>query len=171
MTNGSVVIQWAANSSGDFIMRHRASLSSSDPKCSKTSTMRGTKRTFSQIVGYQLLIKSLDPRQPSYRENRSFLGKLFTEYWLKRDQRSNENIMHRQRQDGSGGASSQQVDLRFSGPPLGQGAGGGARTRDRGCPADLRVSSLVTAQLTHLTSYFRRSNPTPAPYPQGSKSR
>ncbi|GFO48121.1 hypothetical protein PoB_007462600 [Plakobranchus ocellatus] len=41
-------------------------------------------------------------------------------------------------------ASPQQGDLRLSGPPSGQGAGGGARTRDRRVPADLRVHSLAT---------------------------
>ncbi|GFO13388.1 serine/threonine-protein kinase 32c [Plakobranchus ocellatus] len=33
---------------------------------------------------------------------------------------------------------------RLSGPPSGQGAGGGARTRDRMVPADLRADSLAT---------------------------
>ncbi|GFO34477.1 hypothetical protein PoB_006098200 [Plakobranchus ocellatus] len=33
--------------------------------------------------------------------------------------------------------------LRLSGPPSGQGAGGGARTRDRRVPVDLRADSLV----------------------------
>ncbi|GFN96428.1 hypothetical protein PoB_002293400 [Plakobranchus ocellatus] len=41
-------------------------------------------------------------------------------------------------------ASPQQGDLRLSGPPSGQGAGGGARTRDRRVPADLRADSLAT---------------------------
>ncbi|GFN96447.1 hypothetical protein PoB_002295300 [Plakobranchus ocellatus] len=36
---------------------------------------------------------------------------------------------------------SQQGDLRLSGPPSGQGAGGGARNRDRRVPADLRAAS------------------------------
>ncbi|GFO21315.1 hypothetical protein PoB_004782000 [Plakobranchus ocellatus] len=35
-------------------------------------------------------------------------------------------------------------DLRFLGPPSGQGAGRGARTRDRRLPADLRADSLTT---------------------------
>ncbi|GFN95502.1 hypothetical protein PoB_002200800 [Plakobranchus ocellatus] len=35
-------------------------------------------------------------------------------------------------------------DLRLSGPPSGQGAGSGARTRDRGVPADLRADSQAT---------------------------
>ncbi|GFO30129.1 DNA primase [Plakobranchus ocellatus] len=35
-------------------------------------------------------------------------------------------------------------DLRLSGPPSGQGAGGGARTRDRKVPADLRAELLAT---------------------------
>ncbi|GFN93990.1 hypothetical protein PoB_002049600 [Plakobranchus ocellatus] len=41
-------------------------------------------------------------------------------------------------------ASPQQSDLRLTGPPSGQGAGGGARTRDRGIPADLGADSLAT---------------------------
>ncbi|GFO27834.1 hypothetical protein PoB_005433900 [Plakobranchus ocellatus] len=40
--------------------------------------------------------------------------------------------------------SPQQGDLRLSGPPSGQGAGGGARTRDRRVPADLRADWLAT---------------------------
>ncbi|GFO13259.1 THAP domain containing 9 [Plakobranchus ocellatus] len=45
-------------------------------------------------------------------------------------------------------ASPQQGDLRLSGPPSGQGAGGGARTRDRKVPADLRADSLATVPPT-----------------------
>ncbi|GFN92307.1 hypothetical protein PoB_001881300 [Plakobranchus ocellatus] len=45
-------------------------------------------------------------------------------------------------------ASPQQGDLRLSGPPSGQGAGGGARTRDRRVPADLRADSLATVPPT-----------------------
>ncbi|GFN87591.1 hypothetical protein PoB_001409700, partial [Plakobranchus ocellatus] len=41
-------------------------------------------------------------------------------------------------------ASPQQGDLRFTGPPSGQGAGGGVRTRDRQVSADLRADSLAT---------------------------
>ncbi|GFO18191.1 hypothetical protein PoB_004469600 [Plakobranchus ocellatus] len=41
--------------------------------------------------------------------------------------------------------SPQQGDLRHSGPPLGQGTGGGARTRDR---RDLRADSLATVPST-----------------------
>ncbi|GFN74699.1 hypothetical protein PoB_000120500 [Plakobranchus ocellatus] len=37
-----------------------------------------------------------------------------------------------------------QGDLRLLGPTSGQGAGGGARTRDRRVPADLRADSLTT---------------------------
>ncbi|GFO15991.1 hypothetical protein PoB_004249600 [Plakobranchus ocellatus] len=47
-------------------------------------------------------------------------------------------------------ASPQQGDLRLSGPPSGQGAGGGARTRDRKVPADLRADSLATVPPTPL---------------------
>ncbi|GFO27848.1 hypothetical protein PoB_005435300 [Plakobranchus ocellatus] len=41
-------------------------------------------------------------------------------------------------------ARPQQRDLRLPGPPSDQGAGGGARTRDRKVPADLRADSLAT---------------------------
>ncbi|GFO38812.1 hypothetical protein PoB_006531700 [Plakobranchus ocellatus] len=44
--------------------------------------------------------------------------------------------------------ASPQGDLRFSGPPSGQGADGGARTRDRRVPADLRADSLATVPQT-----------------------
>ncbi|GFO07997.1 hypothetical protein PoB_003450200 [Plakobranchus ocellatus] len=44
----------------------------------------------------------------------------------------------------------QQGDLRLSGPPSGQGAGGGAQTRDRRVPADLRADSLATVPPTPL---------------------
>ncbi|GFN91809.1 hypothetical protein PoB_001831500 [Plakobranchus ocellatus] len=40
--------------------------------------------------------------------------------------------------------ASQQSFLRLSGSPSGQGAGGGARNRDRRVPADLRGDSLAT---------------------------
>ncbi|GFN89178.1 hypothetical protein PoB_001568400 [Plakobranchus ocellatus] len=40
--------------------------------------------------------------------------------------------------------SPQQGDLRLLGPLSGQGAGGGARTRVRRVPADLRADSLAT---------------------------
>ncbi|GFO43926.1 hypothetical protein PoB_007043100 [Plakobranchus ocellatus] len=46
--------------------------------------------------------------------------------------------------------SPQQGYLRLSGPPSGQGAGGGARTRDRRVPADLRADSLATVPPTPL---------------------
>ncbi|GFN75936.1 hypothetical protein PoB_000244200 [Plakobranchus ocellatus] len=42
----------------------------------------------------------------------------------------------------------QQGDLRLSGPPSGQDAGGGARTRDRRVPADLRADTLATVPPT-----------------------
>ncbi|GFO18574.1 hypothetical protein PoB_004507900 [Plakobranchus ocellatus] len=41
-------------------------------------------------------------------------------------------------------ANPQQGDPRLSGPPSGQGTGGGARTRDRRIPAGLRADSLAT---------------------------
>ncbi|GFN83551.1 hypothetical protein PoB_001005700 [Plakobranchus ocellatus] len=47
-------------------------------------------------------------------------------------------------------ASPQQGDLRLSGPPSGQDAGGGARTRDRKVPADLRADLLATVPPTPL---------------------
>ncbi|GFO17064.1 hypothetical protein PoB_004356900 [Plakobranchus ocellatus] len=42
----------------------------------------------------------------------------------------------------------QQGDLRLSGPPSSQDAGGGAQTRDRRVPADLRADSLGTVPPT-----------------------
>ncbi|GFO09357.1 hypothetical protein PoB_003586200 [Plakobranchus ocellatus] len=55
-------------------------------------------------------------------------------------------------------ASPQQGDLRLSGPPSGQGAGGGARTRDRRVPADLRADSLATVPPTppYKEGYMKR---------------
>ncbi|GFO40915.1 hypothetical protein PoB_006742000 [Plakobranchus ocellatus] len=50
-------------------------------------------------------------------------------------------------------ASPQQGDLRLSGPPSGQGAGSGARTRDRRVPADLRANSQATVLPTPPTRY------------------
>ncbi|GFN76081.1 hypothetical protein PoB_000258700 [Plakobranchus ocellatus] len=44
--------------------------------------------------------------------------------------------------------SLQQSDLRFSGTPSGQGAGGGARTRDRRVLEDLRADSLANGPPT-----------------------
>ncbi|GFO16737.1 hypothetical protein PoB_004324200 [Plakobranchus ocellatus] len=41
-------------------------------------------------------------------------------------------------------ASSQQRDLRLSGPPIGQGVGSGTRTRNRRVSADLRAGSIFT---------------------------
>ncbi|GFN83427.1 hypothetical protein PoB_000993300 [Plakobranchus ocellatus] len=41
-------------------------------------------------------------------------------------------------------ASPQQDDLRLSGPPSGQGAGGATRIRNRGVRADIRAGSLST---------------------------
>ncbi|GFN89238.1 hypothetical protein PoB_001574400 [Plakobranchus ocellatus] len=48
--------------------------------------------------------------------------------------------------------SPQQGDLRLSGPPSGQGAGGEARTCDRRVPADLRADSLATMPPTPLNN-------------------
>ncbi|GFO23810.1 hypothetical protein PoB_005031500, partial [Plakobranchus ocellatus] len=39
--------------------------------------------------------------------------------------------------------SPQKSDLNLSGPPSGQGIRGGARTRDRAVPADLRAALLA----------------------------
>ncbi|GFO01060.1 hypothetical protein PoB_002756500 [Plakobranchus ocellatus] len=55
------------------------------------------------------------------------------------------------------GTSPQQGDLRFSGPPSGQDAGGGARTRDRRVPVDLRADSLATVPPTPLEEGKGRS--------------
>ncbi|GFN93026.1 hypothetical protein PoB_001953200 [Plakobranchus ocellatus] len=55
-------------------------------------------------------------------------------------------------------ASPQQGDLRLSGPPSGQGAGSGARTRDRRVPADLRADSQATV-LPTPPSFSRTSSP------------
>ncbi|GFO18006.1 hypothetical protein PoB_004451100 [Plakobranchus ocellatus] len=49
-------------------------------------------------------------------------------------------------------ASPQQGDLRLSGPSSGQAAGGGARTRDRRVPTDLRADSLATVPSTPPTT-------------------
>ncbi|GFO01589.1 hypothetical protein PoB_002809400 [Plakobranchus ocellatus] len=54
-------------------------------------------------------------------------------------------------------ASQQQGDLRLSGPPSGQGTGGGARTRNRRIPADLRVDSLATVPPTSQL-HFKDNN-------------
>ncbi|GFN91377.1 hypothetical protein PoB_001788300 [Plakobranchus ocellatus] len=48
--------------------------------------------------------------------------------------------------------NTQQGDLRLSGPLSDQGAGGGARTRDRMVPSDLRVDSLASVPPTPLMS-------------------
>ncbi|GFN94253.1 hypothetical protein PoB_002075900 [Plakobranchus ocellatus] len=45
-------------------------------------------------------------------------------------------------------ASPRQGDLKLSSPPSGQDADGGARTRDRRVPADLRAGSLATVPPT-----------------------
>ncbi|GFO37359.1 hypothetical protein PoB_006386400 [Plakobranchus ocellatus] len=47
-------------------------------------------------------------------------------------------------------ARPQQGDLRLLGPPLGRGADGGARTRDRKVPADLRADLQATVPPTPL---------------------
>ncbi|GFO33427.1 hypothetical protein PoB_005993200 [Plakobranchus ocellatus] len=49
-------------------------------------------------------------------------------------------------------ASPQQGDLRLSGPPSGQGTGGGARTRDRRVPAYLRAGLLATVPPTPIVT-------------------
>ncbi|GFO07121.1 hypothetical protein PoB_003362600 [Plakobranchus ocellatus] len=45
-------------------------------------------------------------------------------------------------------ASLQEGHLRLLGPPSGQGADGGARTRDRGIPADIRADSVASVPST-----------------------
>ncbi|GFO43227.1 hypothetical protein PoB_006973200 [Plakobranchus ocellatus] len=57
-------------------------------------------------------------------------------------------------------ASPQQGDLRLSGPPSGQGAGSGARTRDRRVPADLRADSQATVLPTpqYKKKHFRKDS-------------
>ncbi|GFN86758.1 hypothetical protein PoB_001326400 [Plakobranchus ocellatus] len=50
----------------------------------------------------------------------------------------------------------QQGDLRLSGPPSGQGAGSGARTRDRRVPADLRADSQATVLPTPPHSQYKQ---------------
>ncbi|GFO43302.1 hypothetical protein PoB_006980700 [Plakobranchus ocellatus] len=64
-------------------------------------------------------------------------------------------------------ASPEQDDLRLSGPPQGQGTGGGARTRDRRVPADLRTDSLTSVppkrhslEKKHSTRNLSRRNGT-----------
>ncbi|GFO35498.1 hypothetical protein PoB_006200300 [Plakobranchus ocellatus] len=47
-------------------------------------------------------------------------------------------------------ACRQQGDLRLSGTPSGQGTGGGARTRYRRIPADIKADSLTTVSPTPL---------------------
>ncbi|GFO01116.1 hypothetical protein PoB_002762100 [Plakobranchus ocellatus] len=54
-------------------------------------------------------------------------------------------------------ASPQQGDLRLSGPPSGQGAGGGARTSNRNVSADLRADSLATVPPTSHDATMRCS--------------
>ncbi|GFO04717.1 hypothetical protein PoB_003122200 [Plakobranchus ocellatus] len=49
-------------------------------------------------------------------------------------------------------SQSTKGDLRLSGPPSGQGAGSGARTRDRMVPADLRADSQATVLPTPLNN-------------------
>ncbi|GFN80120.1 hypothetical protein PoB_000662600 [Plakobranchus ocellatus] len=50
-------------------------------------------------------------------------------------------------------ASPQQGDIRLSGPPSGQGAGGGARTSNRRVSEDLRMDSLATVPPTPPTTH------------------
>ncbi|GFO11475.1 hypothetical protein PoB_003798000 [Plakobranchus ocellatus] len=49
-------------------------------------------------------------------------------------------------------ASPQLGDIRLPGPPSGQGAGGGARTRNRRVHADLRTDSLAIVPPTPRVS-------------------
>ncbi|GFO09869.1 hypothetical protein PoB_003637400 [Plakobranchus ocellatus] len=45
--------------------------------------------------------------------------------------------------------SAKQDDLMLSGPPSGQGTGGGAQTHDRGVSTDLKADSLATLPPQH----------------------
>ncbi|GFO49329.1 hypothetical protein PoB_007583400 [Plakobranchus ocellatus] len=56
-------------------------------------------------------------------------------------------------------ASPQRDDVRLSGPPSGQGAGGGARTCDRWIPADLTADSLATVPPTPRVSESKLAGP------------
>ncbi|GFO04683.1 hypothetical protein PoB_003118800 [Plakobranchus ocellatus] len=58
-------------------------------------------------------------------------------------QKSSDNFVDRDKKT-KFRLSPQQGDLRLSGLPSGQGAGSGARTRDRRVPADLRADSQAT---------------------------
>ncbi|GFO41752.1 hypothetical protein PoB_006825700 [Plakobranchus ocellatus] len=53
-------------------------------------------------------------------------------------------------------ASPQQSDPRLSGPPSGRGSDGGARTREKWIPADLRADSLATVPPTPLAAVVGR---------------
>ncbi|GFO11219.1 hypothetical protein PoB_003772400 [Plakobranchus ocellatus] len=55
-------------------------------------------------------------------------------------------------------ASPQQGDLRLLGSPSGQRAGGGARTRVRRVPADLRADSLITVLPTPQKTRYKNYN-------------
>ncbi|GFO50692.1 hypothetical protein PoB_007719700 [Plakobranchus ocellatus] len=59
-------------------------------------------------------------------------------------QRPGRTLLSRIRADSRFDASPQQGGLKLSGPPSGQSASGGARTRDRRVPADHRADSLAT---------------------------
>ncbi|GFO46627.1 hypothetical protein PoB_007313200 [Plakobranchus ocellatus] len=54
-------------------------------------------------------------------------------------------------------SSPQQGDLRLSGPPSGHGADGGARTRERRIPTDLRADSLATMPPTFPPQILRNN--------------
>ncbi|GFO22614.1 hypothetical protein PoB_004911900 [Plakobranchus ocellatus] len=51
-------------------------------------------------------------------------------------------------------SSPQQGDLWLSGPPSGQGTGGGVRTHDRRVPADLRMDSLANVPPMPLLGHW-----------------
>ncbi|GFO43617.1 hypothetical protein PoB_007012200 [Plakobranchus ocellatus] len=63
---------------------------------------------------------------------------------------SNSSSNHTSRNNSTCSFYPQQGDLRLSGPPSGQGASSGARTRDRWVPADLRADSQATVLPTPL---------------------
>ncbi|GFO39378.1 hypothetical protein PoB_006588300 [Plakobranchus ocellatus] len=56
--------------------------------------------------------------------------------------------------------SPQQGDLKLSGLPSGQGAGGGAQTCDRRIPADIKADSLATVLPTFPRKVRHSATPT-----------
>ncbi|GFO19174.1 hypothetical protein PoB_004567900 [Plakobranchus ocellatus] len=66
-------------------------------------------------------------------------------YSISREDNLYKDKLYKIRTRGLGStASLQEGDLRLPGPPTGQGAGGGARTRDKRAPADIGADSLTS---------------------------